>query len=132
MNLFEIKTIPKKTVNLLYCSGSDPGPVLAAGVPVLQQLLQDAGLLQRPELRDVLGDDGDVAAVTVLAVRQRAEEGVVFVGGKIVPGERSDRTGSAAELSSFDSSAFNRRLLPVSAIATETIQRPKLWTSDGF
>lgn len=95
MNLFEIKTMPKKTVNLLYCisSGSDPGPVLAAGVPVLQQLLQDAGLLQRPELRGVLGDDGGVAAVTVLAVRQRAEEGVVLVGGKIVPGERSDRTG---------------------------------------
>lgn len=100
----EIKTLPSNTLKLLYCSsrsssfnisiqaGSDPRLVL-----VPQQLVQDAGLFQHSELGDVLCEDGDVAmatglAVAIIAVRQRAEERVVLVGGEVVPEE--SRAGS--------------------------------------
>ena len=46
----------------------------------------------------------------VVAVRQRAEEGVVLVRGEVIPDERSQP-------------AFNRPSLPVSTIAMETEQR---------
>lgn len=69
--------------------------VLTAGASVLQQLVEDAGLLQRSEVGDVLCDNRDVLAVihfvtfVFVAVGQRAEEGVVLIRGEVIPEERS-------------------------------------------
>lgn len=68
--------------------------VLAAGTPAPQQLVQDAGLFQDSEVGDVLADDGDVLALrllafVVVAVAQRAQQGVVLVCGEVIPEERS-------------------------------------------
>lgn len=69
--------------------------VLAAGAPVFQQLVEDAALLQRSQVGDVLGDHRHVlaaaarpGALVLVAVGQRAQEGVVLVGGEVIPGER--------------------------------------------
>lgn len=69
--------------------------VLAAGASVLQQLVEDAGLLQRSEVGDILCDNRDVLAVihlaafVLVAVGQRAQEGVVLIRGEVIPEERS-------------------------------------------
>lgn len=64
---------------------------------LLQQLVEDATLLQGSEVVDVLRDDGNVAALAstrhlagLLIVGQRAEQRVVLVGGEVVPGERKE------------------------------------------
>lgn len=64
--------------------------VLAAGSSVLQQLLQDAGLLQCSEVGNVLGNNWEVLAVVcpvafTVAVCQRTQEGVVLIGGEVIP-----------------------------------------------
>lgn len=43
-----------------------PPSALAAGTSVLQQLVEDAGLFQRPEVGDVLRDNGDALAAICL------------------------------------------------------------------
>lgn len=73
-----------------------PPSVLAAGTSVLQQLIEDTGLFQRPEVGDVLRDNGNALAAiclvasTVVAVGQRTQQGVVLVSGKVIPEERGD------------------------------------------
>lgn len=73
-----------------------PSVVLAAASSLLQQLLEDAGLFQRSQVRDVLRDDRDLfatmllVAVAFLAVRERAQESVVLVRGEVIPAERDE------------------------------------------
>lgn len=63
----------------------------AAGVPGFEQLPQDAALLQGSQRGHVLSDDRDVVTaarlVAFVAVAQGAEEGVVLIGGEVVPAE---------------------------------------------
>lgn len=67
---------------------------LSAASSVPQQLLEDAGLFQRSQVRDVLRNDRDVLAlmrpVTFVTVRERTQEGVVLIRGEVIPAERSE------------------------------------------
>lgn len=63
-------------------------PPLVSVAAVFQQLVEDAVLFQGSEVGDVFCDDRDVAGVTKtrpLIIGQRAEQGIIFVCGKVVP-----------------------------------------------
>lgn len=58
---------------------------------MFEQIPEDAVLLDKPGVQQVLGDDGDAIfarssiALLAVAVGQHAQQGVVLVGGEVVP-----------------------------------------------